>query len=66
MTWRRPPRYFVRQEPGVVLRWVPGAIAGSSVIELAAGDGAGADSLKMVAESLLDGFVAGVGPCCLK
>ena len=34
---------------------------GSSVIELAVGDGAGADSLKKVAESLLDGFVAGVG-----
>ena len=57
-----PPRYFVRQ---VTVSFAPGARcdrrAGSGVIELAAGDGAGADSLKMVAASLLDGFVAGVG-----
>ena len=65
MTWRRPPRYFIRQEPGVVV--CAGCRArchrrvGSSVIELAVGDRAGTDSLKMVAESLLDGFVAGVG-----
>ena len=63
MTWRGPRATSYARSP--VSSFALGARChrrvGSSVIELAVGDGAGADSLKMVAESLLDGFVAGVG-----